>query len=399
MMRLGFFGFASLFWAVAAGASADDSGGAALPAPADIPAPTCPQQVFPEGQNWLSRAFEVEQTRGPAIRALQKAAFTLQGHDDERIGVRTDAVLIVSGGAVVYEQYGRGWDSAKRHLTWSVSKSLTNALVGVAVHQGLLRTTDSICTWIPDLPPASCAVHVEHLLEMASGFDWKETYENEGNQQSSVLALLYGQGSKDGARFTARHRLRDAPGTSWMYSSGDAVTLAAVVGAALRPTYGERFPWSALLGRIGAGHSTMERDAAGTYNGASFWYATTRDAARLGLLYLADGCWQQQRILPEGWVAEAAAVNPAFKKKRIAAQPSDVYGRLFWLNRAVPEAGIPKPMPDVPDDAFAAQGHWGQSVTIIPSLDLVIVRFADDRDGAFDFNHFLKLAIAVGRKP
>ena len=92
-------------------------------------------------------------------------------------------------------------------------------------------------------------------------------------------------------------------------------------------------------------------------------------------------------------------MNPAFKKKRIAAQPSDVYGRLFWLNRAVPEAGIPKPMPDVPDDAFAAQGHWGQSVTIIPSLDLVIVRFADDRDGAFDFNHFLKLAIAVGRNP
>lgn len=377
--------------AVAPAALADEPSAAAIE--------SCPVRERWPGDAWPSRAEQSRGNRATEIAALEKYAFTLDGADADRKGVRTDAVLIIQGGEVVYERYARGFDASKKHLTWSVSKSLTGALVGVAVQEGLLATSDSICKTIPDLPPASCAVTVEHLLEMGSGFDWKEIYEDESNQESSTLALLYGQGSGDGGRFNASHALREAPGTSWLYSTGDTCTLAKVVGAAMREKYGALFPWPALFDRIGARHVTLERDAAGEFVGGSYWYATARDAARLGYLYLNDGCWNGQRILPAGWVSAAVEVNPAFKAKRHGADATDVYGRLWWLNQAVPEAGVAKPYPDLPDDLFMAQGHWGQTIAVIPSLDLVIVRFADDRDHVFDRAVFEKLAIAVGRAP
>src|SRR5205823_3001042 len=119
------------------------------------------------------------------------------------------------------------------------------------------------------------------------------------------------------------------------------------------------------------------------------------DMARFGFLYLNDGCWKGQRMLPEGWVAMTVQPSDAFKSGRIAADPTDVAGLHFWLNRAVSEVGVDKPWPDAPDDTFAAEGHWGQRIYIIPSLDLVIARTADDRDTTFHDNDFLKLAMAV----
>ena len=97
-------------------------------------------------------------------------------------------------------------------------------------------------------------------------------------------------------------------------------------------------------------------------------------------------------------VASSTAVSPPYRLRALDTAPADgTQGWQWWLNLAVPEQAQPTPWPDVPTDAFAGRGHWGQSITIIPSLDLVIVRVADDRDGTFDFNQFLQLAIAVGQ--
>jgi len=212
-----------------------------------------------------------------------------------------------------------------------------------------------------------------------------------------VLAMLYGVGSDDMAFMVANEPKRDAPGTTWMYSSGDSVLLSRVVANALQPHHGEYYPWATLFDRIGAKNVTWERDGSGTFVGSSYVYATPRDMARFGLLYLHDGCWGTERILPEGWVTQSAAVNEAFKLKPITDDPTDVYGWQFWLNAAVPEQSIAQPFPDVPADMFAARGHWGQSITMIPSLDLVVVRVGDDRDGSTDFNELLKRAIALTR--
>ncbi|HND32623.1 MAG TPA: hypothetical protein PLA94_21655, partial [Myxococcota bacterium] len=117
---------------------------------------------------------------------------------------------------------------------------------------------------------------------------------------------------------------------------------------------------------------------------------------RFGWLLREGGCWNGKMLLPNRWVHDMAQVSPGFKNHPIGAEADDVQGRQLWLNQPVPEQGrTGLPWPSVPTDAIAARGHWGQSIVAIPSLDLVVVRTADDRDGSFSLDRFLALAMAV----
>jgi CubicO group peptidase (beta-lactamase class C family) len=305
-------------------------------------------------------------------------------------------VLIIHRGRLVYERYAQGFNSSRRHLGWSMTKSVTNALTGLAVAQGVLTLDDSICKHVKVTNEATCAITVRNLLEFGSGLDWKEGYEGGPLQSSSVLALLYGEGRRDAVGFITSHALRDTPGTSWEYSSGDSTLLAGVVGAAMKPRLGDGWEWKLLMDPVGVRSAVLERDNRGVLVGSSLMHATPRDWAKLGFLFLNEGCWEGQRLLPEGWVAASVTVSEPLKGKRVDWDPGDVQGRQLWLNRRVAGFQEEKPWPDVPEDAYAMRGHWGQSVTIIPSLDLVVVRMADDREpGAFKLNTFLARALAL----
>ena len=166
----------------------------------------------------------------------------------------------------------------------------------------------------------------------------------------------------------------------------------------MKPVHGDDYPWTLLFEPLSMSSVVFERDARGTHVGGSFVWATPRDFARFGYLFLNDGCWEGKRYLPEGWVRDSVAVSNPFKLHPLENEPDDVQGRQFWLNRPVPEQKVTTPWPGVPEDAYAARGHWGQSITVVPSLDLVIVRTADDREKGFDFPKFLALAVAVGRQ-
>lgn len=364
----------------------------AVPGPA---AAACPERAEWPTRDWPTGALPAG--REQALEAFEAYAFTRVGKDEERKGVRTDGVLIVHRGRVVYERYAPGWKADKRHLGWSMTKSVTNALTALAVAHGALSVDDSICKHVKAANEAACAITVRHLLEFGSGLDWKEGYESGGGlQSSSVLAMLYGEGRGDMVRFITSHALRDAPGTSWEYSSGDTTLLAGVVGAVMRPRFGEGWEWRLLMDPVGVRSAVWERDGQGVLVGSSLMHATPRDWAKLGFLFLNDGCWEGQRLLPEGWMAVSVAVSEPLKQKRVDWDPGDVQGRQFWLNRRVPGFQDEKPWPDVPEDAYAMRGHWGQSVTIIPSRDLVVVRMADDRQsGAFNLNTFLARALPL----
>ncbi len=355
----------------------------------------CPERTLWPTREWSTGALPAG--REEALKAFEQYAFTLVGEDAERKGVRTDGVVIIYRGRLVYERYARGFRANQRHLGWSMSKSVMNALTGLAVGHGALGLDDSICQHVKATKEAACAITVRHLLEFASGLDWKEGYENGPLQSSSVLAMLYGEGRQDMVGFITSHALRDAPGTSWAYSSGDSTLLAGVVGAAMkRKQEEEGWEWKLLFEPVGVSTATWERDNQGVLVGSSLMYATPRDWAKLGFLFLNDGCWEGQRLLPEGWVTRSVAVSEALKRKRLGWEPGDVQGRQFWLNRRVSGFQEEKPWPHVPEEAFAMRGHWGQSVTIIPSLDLVVVRTADDREpGAFSLDTFLAKAIAL----
>ena len=357
-----------------------------------VPPPVCPAHRFSEG-GWSQGRIEGTEA---AVAALEAYAFSADWTDPDRAGVRSDAVLILKGGTVVYERYDNGYGPEGVHLGWSMSKTATALLAGQAIEQGLLTLETSVCAHLPDLPPDRCAVTLGDLLDFGSNLSWQESYEGQSPTHSSVLAMLYGEGRDDMGAFVAAHPLRGEPGAAYQYSSGDTNVIAAMLHAVLSPVHGDRWPEDLLLDRIGMVHATWERDGAGVPVGSSYLWATARDFARLGAVLRDGGCWGGTPVVSADWVATLGSVSEPIQQTAYDRWTDNVQGRQLWLNRPLPAQGLVKrPWPGVPPDAVALLGHWGQSVTAIPSADLVVVRLADDRDGSFDRNRFLSLALAV----
>lgn len=356
-------------------------------------AQNCPTRPVWPAPEFPSKIEQTRAARANEVAALEQYMFTLEGTDEERKGIRTDGLLILKGGNVVYERYARGWKEDKRHILWSCTKTLSGLMTGIAVQKGLVELNDSFCKHYKG-PDRNCGITVKNLLEMGSGLDWQEVYENKTNQESSVLALFYGEGAADGAKFVAEHERIAEPGERFNYSTGESMLLMATTRGAAEKTLGAEFPWTELFDKAGMKSVRWERDSKGNYYGGSHSYMTLRDMARLGYFMLADGCWNSERILPEGWMAAATTPNDTWKKNRNGETWQ--YGRQLWLNRPMPELSYEKPWKDLPDDTYAAVGHWGQYIYVVPSLDLVVVRMGDDRDSsALDENEMVKLAIAV----
>ncbi len=348
------------------------------------------------GYSWPSKTKQTEGAKKAEIAALEEYAFTLTGTDDERKGIRTDGMVIIKGGEIIYEKYARGWDEFKPHLSWSVAKSVSSALTGVAAQQGLLKLEDSICEYLPNQSDATCKITVHQLIQFSSGIDWQEEYENSTYQVSSVIAMLFGEGHRDMLSFITRHRSFAEPGTKWRYSTAEATVLAAVAKAALAKKYGAAdWAWSGLFDVLGMRGVYLEEDKLGTPMGGSHVFATPRDYARFGYLYLRDGCWNGKRVLPEGWVASSTTPSTPFIMTA-GENEKTPSGWMWWLNKAAGPAKE-KPWKDAPDDAYSAIGHWGQYVVVVPSADVVIVRTGDDRDSGISLAQLIPLALAVAK--
>jgi CubicO group peptidase (beta-lactamase class C family) len=332
------------------------------------------------------------------VKALEDFAFTLVGGENDRKGFHTEGLVIIKGGVIVYERYARGFDATKRHISWSVAKSFSTALVGVGVMKGALTLEDSICDHLKGYSGAVCDIKVKDLITFGTGFDWQEGYENESYQLSSVIAMLYGVGHKDQVGFVMGHKIVGEPGKRWVYSTGDAHVVAALAkNALLEKGFGPDAFWTLLFDKIGAGGLTFEEDAKGSPLGGSYVFATPRDFAKFGYLFLNDGCWAGDRLLPEGWVAASVVPSSTFKSTRAGDYTTDPSGYMWWLNAAVPEVGLESPWKDAPIDSYAAEGHWGQKIIVIPSEDVVIVRTGDDREGSIPENDLIKFALPVTR--
>ena len=133
----------------------------------------CPARASWPTVDFGDRIGETAARHPAEIAALEQYAFTLVGANDERRGIRTDSVLIVQGGDVVYERYARGFEAHNPHIAWSVSKSFVNALAGIAVAHGLVAITDSVCQYVT-LPRADhCDITIGNLLEFSSGLAWR----------------------------------------------------------------------------------------------------------------------------------------------------------------------------------------------------------------------------------
>ncbi|MCH4877095.1 class C beta-lactamase-related serine hydrolase [Pseudomonas sp. TMW22090] len=330
------------------------------------------------GEQWSSGPS----LSGPTLQALEAYAFAPR-NDNTRAGIRTDALLVIRDGQLLYERYCAPTTADTPHLTWSISKSLMATVLGVAYGEGLFKLSDPVLKFYPALGKHP-AISMADLLHWASGLDWQEDYEY-APLKSSVVAMLYTRGHSNMAAFTASHDAYAEPGQVFRYSSGDSNLLSAALKNIVGPARYPDYPWTALFEPLGIRDATWEADASGTFVASSYAYLTARDLARIGLLMARDGRWGERQLLPKDWVAFNREPFTRYK----AHQDATVPGGHWWLNRAV--EGAARPWPDAPADTFAALGHWGQALYVIPSENLVIVRYGDDRDGSYNHNTLLRL--------
>jgi len=297
-----------------------------------------------------------EATPGPDVnigRLNRALEFTFT--DSSLAGTR--AVVVVHRGAVVAERYAPGFGRDSRFLSHSVAKFLLGAVVGTAVRKGLLdvKAPADVPEWRARPGDRRAGITVEHLLHMSSGLRWNESYVD---ALGDLAVAMNGRGYRDEAAFVASYPLDHEPGTHYYYSSGAANLLSGVVRRAVG---GDRTSYLGFMRRelfepLGMESAEPEFDVAGTWIGSSWFYATARDYARLGQLYLQDGVRQGRRILPEGWVTYTRTPGPA---------PNNT-----------PRYGVMSqtPWPDRGSDAFGHRGHLGQALIIVPSRQLVVVR-------------------------
>jgi CubicO group peptidase (beta-lactamase class C family) len=355
-----------------------------------IPIRTKPEWPTNEWKESSPESVGISSSR---LKLVGDYAFLRTGDDTDRKGRRTDGLVIIRNGKIILEQYARNFTKDTLHLTWSVSKSIIQTLYGISIKNELLKLDDPGYYHFEALgiDESHKKITIRHLLNMSSGLDAEEGYES-GPLKSSVIAMLYTRGRKDMATFCSSLPLRAEPGTQVYYSSCDTNILSAI----LKNIYGKDayndLPFTQLFAPLGIKNATFEQDGSGTFVGSSYLYLTARDLAKIGYLYLNDGIWENTRLLPEGWVGFTMTPAPGYKTTPYSSDLSkDNYTAHWYANTGVPDRGVPEPWPDAPKDTFAASGHWGQMLFVIPSLDIVIVRYGDDREKAFDKNEFLKL--------
>jgi CubicO group peptidase (beta-lactamase class C family) len=279
---------------------------------------------------------------------------------------RTRALVVVHGGRIIAERYAPGVDAAMPLLGWSMAKMATNALTGILVQDGTVKLSDKalLPQWRGDDDPRR-KITLDQLLRMTSGLSFDEDY---ADHSSDIIQMLFVQGNKAG--FAASKPLANPPDTNWHYSGGNSNIIALV----LRQHFHKendylRLPQQHLFEPLGMRSAVLEPDSAGTFVGSSFMYASARDWARLGLLFLRDGIWDGRRLLPEGWVA--------YTRTPTQVAPNGRYGAHVWLKLpSSPQLGEP-PMPE---DAYYMLGYDQKIVAIVPSRDLVIVRLGLTRD-------------------
>lgn len=326
------------------------------------PFATSPTPAPDSGAPWQLDETPLTEAQQQALAAVVEQAFSKH----YGAGARTSAVIVATPEHLLAERYLEGFTPETAQRTWSVAKSIGASVIGAAAYQRLLEVSEpaAIANWSHPADPRA-AITLENLLHMASGLDSNQA----GNRTDRVY--MGGGLVSDTATETA---LEVTPGERWKYANND--TMLAL--RTLRERFATlddylRFPFVALLDKIGMQHTYLETDWQGDFILSSQVWTTARDLARLGVLHLNNGVWHGEQLLPEDWLAYISSEAPA--------QPptgSPGYGAQWWLYN--------ERFPELPDDTIAARGNRGQFLVIIPSRNLIVVRRGYDFAGQAGFN-------------
>jgi CubicO group peptidase (beta-lactamase class C family) len=294
---------------------------------------------------------------------------------------------VIHKGQLVYERYAGEIPFFDRQpepvqqettqLSWSMAKSMTQFLVGVLADEGRLSVDDPapVAAWQDD---ARRDITLRDLLAMRDGLDFVEEYLPD--RPSDVIEMLFGSGRDDVASYAISRPLAYPPGTRWNYSSGTTNIVCRILADIVGD--GEQFTTfmnERLFAPLGMKSAIAKCDARGTFVGSSYVFATARDFAKFGYLYLRGGTWDGRRLIDASWVNDAQI--PLSRDE----ESGTYYSQQWWVTGD--EFG-----------SYWANGYEGQSITVVPALDAVVVRLGKTDASLYPalraWRHELLLALA-----
>ncbi len=349
--------------------------------------PIAGQRPDPTTTDWpLGDRLPTSPPTGIDLVALQAAIDAAFVEPQGKPAIATRAIVVLHQGRLVAERYAQGYQAAMPLPGWSMSKTLTHALLGRRIQQGKLdpKAALPVPEWRAETD-ARRAIGMADLLAMCGGLRWNEAYDQ---PESDALRMLFG--SSDHAATYAGQAVATAPGTEFLYSSGATNLLCRV----LRTTFPEdreywAFPRTSLFEPLGMHTAVLETDPAGTFVGSSYGFASARDWARFGQLYCDDGVVAGERLLPSGWIDAARIPH---------GKGNGSHGSHLWLN-ADPDGDGPlqREWPDLPADLLSMDGHEGQYCVVFPRERMVIVRLGCTKNGGFGLHALLRDVLRARR--
>jgi len=317
----------------------------------------------------LKAAFKTYGINQAHIDKAMELAFDKEGEFVKK----TRAFLIIQNDSFIAERYAPGYDKDTELLGWSMTKSICNILLGILAKEGKVDVQSN--KLFEEWDDERQEIRLDHLLRMSSGLEWREVY----SEKSDATLMLFK--SDNMPQYVLNRKLESEPGSYFEYSSGTTNLLSLLI----RRTFEDYnqyldFPYKELFNKLGMESIFLESDASGNYVLSSYCYATPRDWAKLGLLYLHKGKWNDEEIFTESWY------NYSIKPTKVSWNAS--YGAHIWLNTNNND------LKDAPDSVFRFSGYEGQYVYMIPSHNAVVVRMGLSEGPEFDMNAVMKEVLA-----
>ena len=312
--------------------------------------------------SWPTKIWDEGTTSKVDSEELDKMIdYTFSQNSSGKLGM-TNALLITQGGQIVLEKYNDGINQNTKLVSWSMAKSFTGAIAGIMIDKGYISSIDEK-NLFPHWTDSRSEITIDHLLNMQSGLKFSEEYDTSGN--SDTLEMLFGEGKLDQASFAASFPIKNKPGSVFSYSTGTTNILSKVIKDRLEERKIDYYDFlqENLLERIGLNNTTLEFDKSGNFIGGSSVYASARDYARFGYLYLRDGLWEDEQVIPKEWIKATQIPK---------SNTGGIYKNKFWLIDSRSEEGY-----GLPEDTYYCAGFGGQYILIIPSKDIVFVRLGE----------------------
>ncbi len=335
-----------------------------------------------EGVYWPTKGWRTARPEEVGMNS-EKLAKAIEYAADPRH--KTDGFAIIKNGYIVAEAYLGEFQKDTKHISHSMAKSFTSALVGIAIDKGLISGIDEkLCQYFAewdcdDDGDIRNKISIRNAMTLTTGLKWHEDWVNFDPDTNDAMQMIYSQ------KFLGYMLNREAihePGESFTYSTGDPMLLSGVIAKATGMNALE-FAKKNLFQPMGISSVRWDSDSQGYTATFAMLYLTVRDYAKFGYLYLNKGKWEDKQIVSEKWVNTSTRTDPTVRMW-------DAYGYLWHVNLPLRLGASDS---NIPADGYMAEGIMGQHIFIIPSKDLVIVKVANEQGTGMNPVEFLTLVL------